>query len=873
MPTIYQQSRAYVRRWFERRGWKVLPFQEETWHAYQRGCHGLVHAPTGTGKTLALFLAPAIAWLAEHREWLRDLQRRERSKGLPPLGAPAHSAGEPPPLPRTSIERLNRDPPRRRKPLRRNPHGRLRVLWITPLRALATDTEANLQQTVAELGVPWTVEKRTADSDPRIRNRQRKQFPDVLITTPESLTLMISWPDHAERFSALQLIVVDEWHELMGTKRGVQTELALARVRRVCPGVRQWGLSATMGNLPAALNTLTGADHSDNAVLIHGDLAKTIEIESLIPADMERFPWAGHLGIRLAGEVAGRIGQYASSLVFTNTRSQTEFWYQALLAAKPDLAGQIAVHHGSLDRGVRNWVEAALRDGSLRCCVCTSSLDLGVDFTAVDHVFQIGSPKGNARLLQRAGRSGHAPGAVSRVTFVPTNAIELIEVAALRDAIAAGQIESRDPLPKPLDVLAQHVVTVALGGGFVADELLAEVRSTAAYRSLSDTEWQWVLDFAQRGGDSLDAYPDFQRIELVAGRYLVTDKKIARMHRLSIGTIVSDAAVKVQYLKGRSLGTVEETFISRMEPGDRFLLGGKLLELVSVRDNTAWVRSGKGTTTAIPRWLGGRMPLSNELSQAIREQLQAAARGQFPSAEMRAVKPLLELQAEWSDIPDADQLLIERLRNRDGYHLFFYPFDGRLVHEGLAALLAYRMSRLQPISFSMAMNDYGFVLVSPTEPPLEAALTARLLHAEEVAEDIWNSVNASEMSRRQFRQIARIAGLVFEGYPGTRQTSRHLQASSNLFYDVFSTYDPDNLLLKQAQREVLEQQLEQRRLVAVLRRLQAHPVLIRDLQRPTPLAFGLLVDGLRDRLSSETLSDRIKRMQASLEQAAILPRT
>lgn len=874
MPVPQQQAIAHVDHWFRQRGWKVFDFQRETWQAYLNGEHGLVHSPTGTGKTLAVLLGPVIEWLIENPGESNRLKQSHAE--LAGSNSNVSSLREiPKAVKKTSIEKLNRDKTRRRQLPKLNADSHVQILWITPLRALATDTTQSLAKALDGLGIPWQIEKRTSDTDPAVRNRQRTRFPEVLVTTPESLTLMLSWPDSLGRFSQLKLLVVDEWHDLMGSKRGVQTELALARIRRIQPQVRVWGLSATIGNLNEALITLNGESfltpddpHTGTARLIRGTLEKKIEINSLIPADMERFPWLGHLGIRLAPEVARLILSKTSCLVFTNTRSQTEFWYKALLACEPKLAGTIAVHHGSLDREVRYWVEDALRDGKLTCCVCTASLDLGVDFTVVDHVIQIGSPKGYARLLQRAGRSGHQPGQPSRVTFVPTNAIELIELAALRDAIEAGKIESRVPLSKPLDVLAQHVVTVALGGGFEPNELLAEVRTTAAYRDLTEEEWQWVLNFAEHGSESLAAYPDFHRIVNMDGRYAVPDKRIGRLHRLSIGTIVSDAAVTVKYLKGGSLGTVEESFIGRMEPGDKFMLGGKLLELIKIHDNAAFVKRATGKTTTIPRWMGGRMPLSSELSQAIREKLQQSSDGRFESPEMKSVESLLEIQNTWSIVPNSNQLLIERLKDRDVFHLFVFPFDGRLVHEGMAALFAWRMSRLEPISFSMAMNDYGFVLSSPTEPPLGLAMDAGLLNPENLADDILSSLNASEMSKRQFREIARVAGLIFEGYPGQRKKAPHLQASSNLFYDVFAEYDPNNLLLKQAHREVLQRQLEQDRLLEVLRRLQNSEIVIRDLQRPSPLAFGLIVDGLRDRLSSEKLSDRIARMQKQLEVAA-----
>lgn len=859
-----RQTAAALKRveaWFRALKRRTFAFQRETWNAYLAGRDGLVYAQTGTGKTLAAFLGPVIEHLIRQGADERPLRRAVRADaakttqaeptGVQPTGARGRGA--------TSAARALRE---RRK------SSQLRVLWVTPLRALATDTEVNLRAAVAALGVPWSVEKRTSDTKASVRARQRVSLPEVLITTPESLSMLLSRDDGVERFSQLRLLVVDEWHELLGSKRGVQTELGVARLRRLQPGLRVWGLSATIGNLEEALRTLIGPGALAGACLVRGDVDKQIEIEALIPPEIERFPWAGHLGSRLVPQVAEIVRAAASSLVFTNTRSQAEIWYRLLLAQLPELAGQMAVHHGSLDQELRWWIEDRLRDGKLRCCVCTSSLELGVDFPVVDRVIQVGSPKGSARLIQRAGRSGHRPGEASRITFVPTHALELVEIAGLKKAVAAGHIESRVPLKKPLDVLAQHVVTVALGGGFVADELLAEVRTTAAFETLTTEEWRWVIDFAERGGSSLTAYPDYHRICLVDGRYRVTDRRIAALHRLSIGTILSDAAIQVKYLKGKGVGTVEESFVSRMEPGDRFMLGGKLLELVRIHDNTAWVKRGRGQATAIPRWMGGRMPLSTELSQAVREELERSISGQFDGPAMAAVRPLLELQLAWSTLPARDELLVERVSNRDGHHLFVYPFEGRLVHEGLAALWALRLSRLRAISFSMAMNDYGFVLVSPTEPPLDEALRGGLLSSENMAEDILSSLNATEMSKRQFREIARVAGLLFQGYPGQRKLSRHLQASSNLFYDVFWEYDRENLLLKQARREVLEQQLEEQRMQRALERMERSRVLVMSPGRLTPLAFPLVADRLRDRLSSETFAQRVQRLQATLEQIA-----
>lgn len=811
--------------WFAARGWTPFPFQRAAWAAYLAGESGLIHAATGTGKTYAAWFGPVAEALV-------------------------HGDAGPPGL---------------------------RLLWVTPLRALAADTAATLQVPLADLGLPWRVEMRTGDTSAATRARQRRQLPEALVTTPESLSLLLARDDAATLFASLRCVVVDEWHELLASKRGVQVELALARLRRWRPALRTWGLSATLGNLDTALATLLGSHviwgpepapaSRPPGRLIEGEQPRTIVIDSLIPETIERFPWAGHLGLRMLDQVVREIEAVQSCLVFTNTRAQTEQWYQAILAARPEWAGLIALHHGSLAPETRAWVEDGLRDGRLRCVVCTSSLDLGVDFSPVERVLQIGSPKGVARLLQRAGRSGHRPGAPSRATCVPTHAFELIEAAAARRAIAAGRIEARPPLDRPLDVLAQHLVTVALGGGFHPDDLLAEVRATAAYRDLSEEEWRWCLDFVTRGGGALDAYPEYRRVGPDAeGRYRVTDEAIARRHRQAIGTITADAAMVVRYLGGEQLGTVEEAFIARLGPGDRFTFAGRVLEFVRVKEMTAWVRRATAADGAVPRWTGGRLPLSSELAAAVRERLQVARNGVFDDPELEALRPVLALQARWSRLPVADELLVERTRTREGYHLFIYPFEGRLVHEGLAALLAYRLARRRPITFSVAANDHGFELLAAELPPLEDEADLReALSAGGLSEDLLAALNAAELARRQFREIARVAGLVVVVPPGERRSARSLQASSNLFYDVFQQYDPQNMLLHQARREVLERQLEHQRLRATLERIAAGRVTIVSTPRPTPFAFPLLVERLRERVSSEELAERVRRMQARLE--------
>jgi ATP-dependent Lhr-like helicase len=810
-----------VDAWFAARGWTPFAFQREVWDAYAAGESGLVHAATGTGKTYA-------AWLGPLREVLA-------ARSVDPDDTP-----EP-----------------------------LRVLWLTPLRALAADTERALREAVDALGVPFTVESRTGDTRASVRARQRERLPSALVTTPESLTLLLCRPDHEAILGKLRCVIVDEWHELLSTKRGAQTELALARLRAIVPSLRTWGLSATLGNLDTARETLLGLA-PDGAPrpgrLVRGVVPRSLDVESLLPDAMDRFPWAGHLNVRLLPQVLDRLARAGSAIVFTNTRSQCELWFQSIVAARPEWFEFTAIHHGSLDVDERRAVEEGLRTGRYRIVVATASLDLGVDFSPVDLVMQVGSPKGVARLLQRAGRSGHAPGRTSRIVCVPTHAFELVEVSAARDAMQANAVESRDPVDRPLDLLVQHLVTLALGGGVTRARALAELRTTRAYAALSEEELDWALAFCTHGGSALAAYPEYARLVCdEAGVYHAATPQVARRHVLGIGTIVSDTAMAVRYLSGRRLGTVEESFVARLAPGDVFLFSGRALEFVRVRDLTAWVRAASSRANAIPRWQGARMPLSTELAAAVRRTLDAARRGVYDTPELEAVRPVLALQAERSAIPAPDELLIERCETRDGHHLFVYPFEGRLVHEGLAALFAYRLAQLTPISFTFACNDYGFELLAESPAPLEEALQAGLLGTAHLLHDITQSLNAAELARRQFREIARVAGLVFTGYPGQQKAMRQVQASSGLLYDVFARHDPENLLLRQARREVLERQLEASRLGHVLERLARSTVRVLDVERPTPLAFPLLIDRTREKLSTERLADRVRRLTTQLE--------
>jgi ATP-dependent Lhr-like helicase len=802
--------------WMAARGWQPFAFQREVWAAVDQGRSGMLHATTGSGKTYAVWLGMLDALL------------------------------------------------------RRHPHGRgaepLRVVWLTPMRALASDTTKALTEPLRELAPHWTIGLRTGDTPSAERVRQDRRMPTVLVTTPESLTLMLTREHAREELAGVEYVVIDEWHELIGSKRSVQAQLALARLRRFHPALVTWGLSATLGNLEDAMHVLCGPDPDPPPKLVQGRIDKTLLIDTLIPPDPGKYSWAGHLGARMQQPVVEEIARSGTTLVFTNVRSQAEIWYQLLLEARPDWAGHIALHHGSLDKSTREWVEQGLKEGTLRAVVATSSLDLGVDFLPVERVLQVGSAKGVARMMQRAGRSGHAPGRPSRVTLVPTNTMEIIEAAAARRAAQAGRVEKRTPPAKPFDVLVQHIVTVALGGGFTPDALFAEVTTAWSYRTLTRAEFDWTLAFCERGGDSLGAYPEYHRIVRdEEGVFRVKDAGVAKRHRLGVGTIVSDAAIQVKYLTGATIGTMEEGFIARLKPGDHFFFAGKLLEFVRVRDMAAYVRRATKNKGTVPTWQGSKMALSTELSDAVLEMMQGAAQGDFQEPELEAARPMLLTQQRLSQIPTPDTLLVEAFQSREGQHLYIYPFAGRNVHLGLASLIAWRLAREHPNTFSISINDYGFELVSAEPFDVEPVTSQRVFSGTDLMHDVLASLNSSELAQRRFREIARVAGLISTGYPGQKKSTRQLQASSALFSEVFRKYDAGNLLLNQAESEVLSQELELSRLGGTLERMRSRRLVFAPLRHPSPMSVPLMVERFREKLSTEQLSQRLDRILRDME--------
>ncbi|AWH22303.1 ligase-associated DNA damage response DEXH box helicase [Stenotrophomonas sp. ZAC14D2_NAIMI4_6] len=810
------QALQRLQAWFAARGWRPLPFQRAMWRHYLAGESGLLHTPTGSGKTLAMFGGPLLQALID------------------PPPAPARASAVRP----------------------------LQVLWVTPLRALASDTARALQTVIDGMGLGWKVGLRSGDASNRERRQAREGRVDVLVTTPESLALLLSYADTLPRMQHLRCVVVDEWHELLGSKRGVLLQLNLARLRDASPGLQLWGLSATLGNLQQARQVLL-PDQPD-APLVEGARQRPVQVQTLLPPAGERFPWAGYLGLVQLPRVLHAIQGARSTLLFTNTRAQAELWHQALAAVWPEDADSLALHHGSLDPTLRQQVEDGLRAGSLRCVVATSSLDLGVDFPEVDQVLQLGSPKGVARLRQRAGRARHRPGASGRITCIPSHALEVAEFAAARNALRENVVEARRPRVLSLDVLAQHAVSCALAGGFQADVLLAQVRRTHAFADLTDAQWQAVLDFIVQGGRALSQYPDFHKVQIDdSGTYRVPDRRQALRHRLSIGTISSDGSVRVQFLRGGSLGSVEEQFAGRLRPGDRFQFAGRLLELVQLRDMTAYVRVARGRGDgSVPRWQGGQLPLSMPLGQA----LLAVLSGSDDSAESTWLAPLLALQARVSARPSPAQLLVEDVRRREGQFVFIYPFAGRHVHEALAALLSLRCTRLQRNSIGYAVNDHGLVL-APAQPiTLDAQAWHALFTRDGLLDDLRAAVNLGELARRQFRGIARVAGLLVPSLPGGMPRSlRQLQASAGLLHDVLRQHDPEHMLLALAEQEVLQDALDLPGLQQALARIGGQAVSLQHPASLTPLGFPLWAERLRGQFSNEDWRTRVQRAAQQLE--------
>lgn len=797
--------------WFFNQGWKAHAFQEQCWKAISNGESGILNAPTGYGKTFAI-------WFGIIAQYYAKMANPKASK-----------------------------------------KKHLHALWITPLRALSKEIHKATNQVSTDLDLDYQIELRTGDTSTSIRQKQRKNPPQALITTPESVHLILATKGGQEYFKNLEFIVVDEWHELLGSKRGVLIELALSRLKAINPNLKIWGISATIGNLEEAKDILLGP--GTLGTLIKADIHKKMDIQTVFPDNLEKFPWAGHLGIKLLDKVVDIINNYQTTLIFTNTRSQAEIWYQQIITYYPEFAGLLAIHHGSLSDEVRNWVEESLHEGKLKAVVCTSSLDLGVDFRPVDCVVQVGSPKGIARFLQRAGRSGHRPDATSIIYYVPTNSLEIIEGDSLKFAVKEKIVESRIPYLRSFDVLIQYLMTLAVGDGFYADEILQEVAQTHCFESITQEEFDQCMSLLIHGGSTLQAYDDFHRLVLEEGVYKVTSRKLAMRHRLSIGAIVSDLMMRVKFLSGKYLGSIEESFISKLNIGDVFWFSGRQLELVQIIANDAIVKASEKKKGVVPSWMGGRFAISPDLGIAIRHSFKSIHKTVGISPEIKFLKPLFKEQEQLSALPKEDELLVEYIQTKYGFHLFFYPFEGKLVHEGMAQVVAYRLSLLKPATFSIATNEYGIELLSETDYEIDTQLLKQIFSPQDLHKDINSGINVQEMARRRFRDIAGIAGLIFQGFPGKQMKSKHLQANAGLFFSVFSEYEPSNLLLREAYDEVFDFQLEEGRMQLAFDRISKHKIIFSRPSKLTPFAFPIFAESFRERYSNEDWQSRLEKLK------------
>lgn len=795
-----------IQNWMMEKSISPFKFQVQTWQKFGSGYSGMVVAPTGFGKTFSVFLA-LISDFLNHPE--------------------KYKSG-------------------------------LKMIWITPLRSLSKDIAKAMQEAIDEIGLDWAVGVRNGDTDPKVRQQQVKNMPEILVATPESLHLLLGQKNHQRFFTNLQTIVVDEWHELLGSKRGVLIELGISQLRNYVSKIKIWGITATIGNLDEAMEVLI--PYPIKKTKVTAKEHKKIEILPVFPDEVEILPWAGHLGQKLADKVVPIILNSKSTIVFTNTRSQSEMWYQLLLNVYPDFAGQIAIHHSSIDSELRNWIEENLSSGKLKAVVSTSSLDLGIDFKPVDTVIQIGSAKGVARFLQRAGRSGHSPFETSKIYCVPTHSLELIEVSALKEAVKQNEIEPRDPQVLCFDVLVQFLMTLAIGDGFYPEETYERIKQVYTFQEITDEEWKSIIEFLTIGGSALKSYEEYHKVVVMEdGLHKVTSRRIAMLHRMNMGAIVSDAMLKVKFISGGYIGMVEEYFISRLKKEEKFILAGRVLEVSMIKDMTVFVRSSKGKAKA-PSYLGGRLPLSSNLGQFLREKLSIALNPKASEKELKFLHPLLMNQEERSHIPKDDEFLVEMIKNREGYHLFMYPFEGRLVHEVMAALIAFRISKLAPISFSMAMNDYGFELFSDKEIPLNEENLDKILTRENLMTDVISSINAAEMARRKFRDIAVISGMVVQNFPGQQRSNKSLQSSAGLIFKVLEDHDPNHFLVRQAYTEVFNMQLQEQRLVEAFKRIEKSKIILKFANAFTPLSFPIKVDSLRQTLTSEDLDARIQKL-------------
>ena len=763
--------------WFAQRGWSPRRHQLEMVAAARAGAHALLVAPTGAGKTLAGFLA-TLADLAE------------------------------------------------------NPREGLHTIYVSPLKALAVDVQRNLLTPVTEIGLDIRIETRTGDTPSDRKKRQRERPPHILLTTPESLALLISYPDAATMLAGVKTVIIDEIHAFATTKRGDQLSLALSRLQRLAPGLRRVGLSATIADPEAYQGWLAPDADAASVTLVRGDPGAAPVVEIIVPED--RIPWAGHNGRWAARAVMRRIEKARLAIVFVNTRAIAEIIFRDLWTEN-DNALPIGIHHGSLSAEARRKTENAMATGKLRGIVATASLDLGIDWGDVDLVIQMGAPKGASRLLQRTGRANHRMDEASHALIVPGNRFEYLESLAARDAVMAGELDHDVFRPGGLDVLAQHIFGLAAAAPFFADELFAEIRTAAPYAGLSRARFDEVLNFVATGGYSLRAYERFHRlVQDRDGQWRLTHPRLAAQHRLNSGTIVEAVTMNVSFgRRGRRLGQVEEWFGGQLRVGDSFMFAGMTLEVTGFEGPDIYVKLGRGNPS-VPSYAGGRLPLSTNLATRVRGLFNAPERWHEMPGDVRE---WLEIQKLRSRLPGLDDLLIETFERDGRWFMIAYGFAGRNAHQTLGMLLTQRMEAagLQPLGF--VGSDYMVAVWS-----LQRVRDPRLLFSPDVFEDeLAEWMAASPFLRRAFREVAIIGGLIDRALPGQHKSGKQMSVSSDLIYDVLRRHEPGHLMLTAAWADARGKLTDIDRLAALLELAQRSLVLV-ELDRVSPLAVPVLLE-------------------------------
>ncbi|MBO6540808.1 MAG: ligase-associated DNA damage response DEXH box helicase [Rhizobiaceae bacterium] len=788
-------------RWFAERGWSPRPHQLELLGKAQAGASVLLIAPTGAGKTLAGFL-PSLVDLAE---------RPKRKPGEPFRG--------------------------------------IHTLYISPLKALAVDIERNLGKPVAEIGLNLSMETRTGDTPSHKRQRQKYAPPDILLTTPEQLALLIASREADRLFSGLRYVVLDELHSLVTSKRGHLLSLGLARLRRFQPQLQAVGLSATVAD-PDALRRWLVAQSPPGGMSELITVKGGAKPEITILDSRERVPWSGHSARYAIPEVYEAIRRHKTTLLFVNTRSQAEMLFQELWRIN-DESLPIALHHGSLDVGQRRRVEKAMEDGSLRAIVATSTLDLGIDWGDVDLVVHVGAPKGASRLAQRIGRANHRLDEPSRAILVPANRFEVLECKAAVEANYLGAQDTPPLLAGALDVLAQHVLGSACGDPFDAEELFAEVRSAAPYAALDRKTFDEVVAFVATGGYALKSYERYARIrQMKDGRWRVANPRIAQQYRLNVGTIVEMPMLNVRYVRagrgaaargGPVLGKIEEYFIEALAPGDTFLFAGKTLRLEGIRENECFVSNAAGEDAKVPSYAGGKFPLSTYLADQVRAIMSDTARWKSLPPQ---VAEWLQVQKYKSVLPGRDGLLIETFPRGERHYMVAYAFEGRLAHQTLGMLLTRRLERVGARPLGFVATDYSLAVWALED--LGAMFQSRyplgeLFDEDMLGDDLDAWLAESWMLKRTFRNCAVIAGLVEQRHPGQEKSGRQITVSADLIYDVLRTHEPDHILLRATHADAAAGLLDVSRLGDMLSRIRGR-IMHKRLDRISPLAVPIMLE-------------------------------